>query len=217
MFNIDGVKIDDIIGKKEFIALKIQPKLILLVGVPCSGKSTYTEGIFGENCFILNADAIQMEVLNTCGWEYHERFEKPSEHELEHPRYGRSVDGNWSEVESVNAAIDDLFSIRVANAVEWLDKGGDVVIDLTCHTKPYRSSVLQWFFPYLQRNKFCVSAVVFEFQSIRNRIFELNEKRGSSGKHIPQKRIEEMMDEFEAPSLKEGFDEIIFFQGIENT
>ena len=194
--------------------MKSKPFLTLLAGVPCSGKSTYRNKFIPKDRFAINADDIQMEILTQAGWEYHERFVLPKGGEVEHPRYGINVDGEWSKVEEINIAIDEHFGLRVLDAINLIGDGESVVIDLTCHTKAYRASVIEWFTRYHERDSFTLEVVVFEFESIKQRIFELNEKRSEAGKIIPRERIEEMMAEFEMPTHEEGFEFIEYVRGI---
>lgn len=205
-------------------------KVTFLVGVPCSGKSTYRNSAL-SNYFCLSRDDIREELIKEFNSHfslsrdniieevnkeyylgYQDLFKKPTKNEHTHFLYGnRTEDGQWSIIKHINQLLDSRFNQRIEQAIEFLKKNGNVVIDLLNLTKKEREHMKSKFNSI---SDISFNAVIFEFEKNLDLIKKLNTKRGQeTGKVIPEHLYTIFLSQYQKPE-KEDFDNIIKIDGL---
>jgi predicted kinase len=199
-------------------------ELIVLVGPPAVGKSTYIARKFDpKDVFVVSRDDIVDEVSKSMGLTYDDMFVLPPKDSVPNT----SIDGmekygmvekaplwmSWTKtvfkkVADANEIINNQLQNKFKEAV---DSGKNVVVDMTNMTAKIRQNALK----YAQDRDFFRRAVVFTFAEsdlpeifnrMKKRSAEIASKGGS--KTIGEDVIHRMIKSFEKVSPEEGFDKV---------
>ena len=203
-------------------------KLVVLVGPPSVGKSTWTESNF-PNAYIINRDDIVEKVASKYSWTYDDMFATPPAEakagEVDE-KYGNVIDSpewmTWAntvfdKVLTANGEVQNIFTQRVSGAHP---SGQDVVVDMTNMNAGSRKGALK----AIEGNEdeYTTVAVDFKFEGAQELIKKMAAKRAEAAKRmgksktIPPQAFDRMFTSYEAPSNAEGFDEIISVDNIGN-
>lgn len=203
-------------------------KMVVLVGPPSVGKSTWIKSNF-PNAYVINRDDIVEKVASKNGWTYDDMFvtppadAKPGEAD---EKYGQVVASpewmTWAEtvfdkVMSANGEVQNHFASKVKGAHP---SGQDVVVDMTNMNAGSRKGALA----AIEGNEgeYMTVAVDFKFAGAEELIKKMAAKRAEAAqrmgksKTIPAHAFDRMFKSYEAPSKGEGFDEIISVDNIGN-
>ena len=204
--------------------LTSKTEIVVLVGPPAIGKSTYIANKFPKNSvYVVSRDDIVDEVSKSMGMTYDNMFESPPEDApvgktvLGKENFGVVLDApNWmkwakkvySNVQDANNLINKKLEESFKNAV---DSGKHVVVDMTNMTIGARKGALK----YIQGKDFFKRAVVFTLQEsnlpeLINRMKNRSELIKASGgsKTIGEDVINRMIKNFQKISPEEGFDRV---------
>lgn len=204
------------------------PNVTFLIGVPCSGKSSYRNTNL-KDYFSISRDDIRDQLIKefnddfslsrdniteNLNLNYSDLFKKPNENENEHPLYGlKTEDGQWSILKHINQLLTERFNQRLYDAIEFAKNNGNVVIDLLNLSKKEREE-LKSKFSSIKNISF--NAIIFEFEKNMDLIKKLNTKRGQeTGKVIPDHLYTVFVAQYNKPE-KEEFDKIIEIDGLKN-
>ncbi len=158
------------------------PQLMVLVGPPCSGKSTWIANN-ANGAVVISRDALVEEVGAKRGLNYNEAF--------------KFLNANK---DVSDAEVDGVLNTTIADA---RNAGVSVVIDMTNMSKKGRRRWINEFAKYDKK------AVVFltGFEELKKR----NKNRANlTGKYIPGHVLEDMCIRYSLPTYAEGFNEIVF-------
>jgi predicted kinase len=199
-------------------------ELVVLVGPPAVGKSTYIANKFdSKDVFVVSRDDIVDEVAKSMGLTYDDMFALPPKDSIPNTsvegmeKYGLVEKAplwmTWTKVvykkivdanEIINSQLKQKFK-------EAVDSGKNVVVDMTNMTAKIRQSALN----YAKDKDFFRRAVVFTFAEsdlpeifnrMRKRSAEIASKGGS--KTIGEDVVHRMIKSFEKVSPEEGFDKV---------
>ena len=152
-------------------------KLIILTGLPCSGKSTYIENLKknGEEFEVVSRDGVLME--------YGEN------------KYGlKKYSDIWNKLTKEDQ--DEINQILNKRIEELSKKDGVVVVDMTMLTKSIRKNMMDSFDGF--------DAEIVSFVVSFPVILERNIKRSEeTGKLIPEQVLRDMFARYELPSVEE--------------
>jgi hypothetical protein len=154
-------------------------RIIMLVGVPASGKSTWIEKEFQDECVVISTDDIIQLVADIEGKTYNEvfnRFIKPAERMM------------WEEF--------DL-------AIE--DEMHPIVIDRTNLNPKSRKKFFDRLTNFHKNHGYEIEAVVFPTPEKEEWERRLNSR---PGKTIPQNVLDSMAQSMQQPTLSEGFSKV---------
>lgn len=155
------------------------PQLYVLIGLPGSGKSTWTEKFLAlnqkEEYVIVSSDAIIERYAKERGQTYSEVFS----------------DVSGFAMKEMSAVADNAFKNKL-----------NVIWDQTNMSIKKRKSILQRAKGY---NKIAVDFDVSDRELQRR----LDERAANTGKFIPKSVIDSMAKSYDAPTKDEGFDQII--------
>lgn len=158
------------------------PKLTILVGPPCSGKSSYLAKHFAETQIISRDDLVQAFGIAR-GMNYSEAF--------------RFL------MDNKTVCKDEIDNVLNAQALEARNRNASVVIDMTSMSKKSRRKWINEF------SKYDKSAIVFltglEELNRRNKI-----RATATGKNIPPHVLQDMCLKYSMPTYAEGFNSIEF-------
>lgn len=158
------------------------PKLTVLIGPPCSGKSTWMQAnVTGD--VVISRDALVEAAGAKRGLNYSEAF--------------KFLNANK---DVSDAEVDGLLN---STAIEARNSGKSVVVDMTNMSKKGRRRWVNEFAKYDKK------AVVFltGFEELKKR----NKNRADmTGKYIPSHVLEDMCIRYSLPTYSEGFNEITF-------
>ena len=157
------------------------PKCIMLVGVPASGKSTWTFNKFGTMANVASTDKIIEEVASDYGMTYNEGF---------------------------NELIQFAEKVMWRQIMSYQMRGADFIIDRTNLTAKARKRFIQKL--KLHRYEIdCVVFPEVGSEALSHEEWKrrLNSRQGKS---IPQEVLDRMINSYEIPLKSEGFDNIIF-------
>lgn len=155
-------------------------KFIMMIGVPGTGKTTYTQHFLSKNknYISLCRDSLIEDNLNNCKYSSYEDSFK----DLEFQKY-----------------IDNELNSRLDN---YIKNNRNIIIDMTNISRKSRRSKLS---KISDKSYYKIAEVFIKSYSD---IFDVNEKRKCSGEHfIPSYRLTQMMSSFKFP-LHDEFDEI---------
>lgn len=188
----------------------------LLVGIPCSGKSTYREKEYDhDKIFVISSDDIKEKYVKNTGVDYLELYTKPKEGETYHPIFGEKTEsGNWFLIEEINKNISKDFNKMIRMSMTALNEGKKVVVDLTNLNKKDRKSVQNW---YKDEENVKFNAVVFEFEDNFELIKKQNRKRAQhENKTIPDYVLDNMRKKYMPIDLDEKISKIQFIDGLKD-
>lgn len=159
------------------------PSLVLLVGLPGSGKSTYRSKIVDKlnNPVIASSDDIIDDLCEKAGITYSEGF-----HQF---------------IKTANK----IFRNDVEDAIK---NGNDLIIDRTNMTEKSRKPFIEM----AQKsgyNEIIAYVFVVPDSELRRR---LNSRAEEIGKNIPNDVLKRMTNSYTAPSKQEGFTKIYFIR-----
>lgn len=203
-------------------------KIVVLVGPPSVGKSTWTKNNFPD-AYIINRDDIVEKVASKYGWTYDDMFASPpadSKIGEEDEKYGKVVESpswmTWAnsvfdKVFQANNEVQNLFNKRVSGAHP---SGQDIIVDMTNMNSGARKRALK----AIEGNEgdYTTVAVDFKFTGAEEIIKKMAAKRAEAAKRmgksktIPPQAFDRMFSSYQAPSKAEGFDEIISVDNIDN-
>ena len=214
---------------KKFIVEMMTPdmsqekkKMFVLVGPPSVGKSTWIQGTFDTQPYIINRDDLVEQVATEYGWTYDDMFAgPPDDAELgdSDPKFGEVVappaymtwaSSVYSKVNEANGKVHSLFMDRVSGAVP---SGQDIVVDMTNMNAAARSRALNAIEGH--RDEYQKIAVVFEFQGAEEAIKKVAGRRAQQAlamgksKTIPPAAFDRMFNAYEPVATDEGFDAIV--------
>lgn len=188
-----------------------------LIGIPCSGKSTYRNK-YHKEAFVISRDDIRESLVDELlqagfEFEYGDFFVKPKSGESEHPRLGTAREGEFDLVVEANRRMDLRYEMQVEQAGLLLSHGVDVVVDLLNLTSEEREPLISAL--SVGDNKVEFDAVVFEYKDNMDKIERLNAKRSELGKVIPFSVIKKFAESLELPCpIKEPFKKVIHVNGL---
>jgi hypothetical protein len=214
--------------KEEEEATPSKRKIVVLVGPPSVGKSTWTKSNF-PNAYIINRDDIVDKVASKHGWTYDDMFASPPADAKvgeEDEKYGKVVESpewmSWADtvfdkVFKANGEVQNIFGQRVKDAHP---SGQDIVVDMTNMNPGSRKGALK----AIEGNEdeYTTVAVDFKFAGAEEIIKKMAAKRAEAAKRmgksktIPPQAFDRMFKSYQAPSKAEGFDEIINVNNIGN-
>lgn len=193
-------------------------KVTFLIGIPCSGKSTYREKEL-KDAFPISRDDIQTSIINAfqrdgADFTYADFFARPSEFELSHPRLGDVEANGYVLVSQANELLDNIFKYRIKSARNHLRAGGDVVVDLLNLTKEERAPLINEL--QIEGKNIPFEAVVFKIGENLSKIEALNARRSSSGKFIPFAVIQGFANIMTppCPETEAIFSKVLFVDGL---
>lgn len=81
--------------------MKREKNVDFLIGVPCSGKTTYRNKHYTSNdFFVISRDDLREDLKEKYGFNYDDFFKKPQDGDKEDSVLGYvTAEGNWSNVE----------------------------------------------------------------------------------------------------------------------
>ena len=203
-------------------------KMLVLVGPPSVGKSTWIASNHPE-AYIINRDDIVELVASSYGWTYDDMFATPPE-DAEigdvDEKYGKVKESpswmTWAEtvfdkVFEANGKVQKLMNDKVTQAHP---SNKDVVVDMTNMNSNSRKNAMK----AIEGNEgeYHKVAVDFKFQGAEDVIKKMAEKRAESAKRmgksktIPSNVFDKMFSSYSKPSTSEGFDEIVSVDNVEN-
>tara|TARA_R110002050_G_scaffold34397_5_gene86807 strand:+ start:1463 stop:2581 length:1119 start_codon:yes stop_codon:yes gene_type:complete len=203
-------------------------KIIVLVGPPSVGKSTWIKSNF-PNSYVISRDDIVEEVASTYNWTYDDLFSTPPEDAkigdvdekygtvIESPSWMTWADTVFDKVINANNKVQNLFNSRVKDAHP---SGKVIVVDMTNMNSGSRKGALK----AIEGNEgdYIKIAVDFKFKGSEELIKQVANNRAESAKRmgksktIPPQAFDRMFKSYEQPSKSEGFDEIISVDNISN-
>jgi hypothetical protein len=203
-------------------------KMIVLVGPPSVGKSTWIKSNF-PNAYIINRDDIVEKVASSYGWSYDDIYATPpSDAEIGDvdEKFGNVIPApewmTWTKtvfdkVKEANEKIKPLMNSRMSGAH---NSNQDVVVDMTHMTKSERDMTIKGL--ESGGDEYYKVAVDFKFKGAEDVIKRVSEKRAEAAKRmgksktIPSASFDRMFSSYEEPTKDEGFDEVISVDNIEN-
>jgi flagellar biosynthesis GTPase FlhF len=203
-------------------------KLVVLVGPPSVGKSTWIKSNF-PNAYIINRDDIVEKVASSYGWTYDDMFATPpADAQIgdSDEKFGNVVTApswmTWAKtifdkVQEANGKVQQLMNSKVSGANP---SGQDIVVDMTNMNAGSRKSAMK----AIEGNedKYHKVAVDFRFKGAEDVIKKMAEKRAEAAqrmgksKTIPPAAFDRMFSSYEEPTTAEGFDEVMSVDNIEN-
>ena len=201
-------------------------KLLVLVGPPSVGKSTWIKNNF-PNAYIINRDDIVERVAQSYGWTYDDLYELPSDSSKlgdYNEKYGTVIQApewmTWAKfvfdkVSQANMDVKDELTKTLSNA---RPSGKDIVVDMTNMNAQFRKDALKIIEGY--EDDYIKIAVDFKFKGAESIIKKVAHKRAEEqkklgkSKTIPDSSFDRMFMSYEEPSKSEGFDEIISVDNI---
>ncbi len=199
-------------------------EIIVLVGPPAIGKSTFIKNKFPKGSVsLVSRDDIVDEISGSMGLTYDNMFETPPEDSVigqpvpgkekfgvveKAPTWMKWAEKVYSKIQEANNLINQTLEERFKNAV---DSGRNVVVDMTNMTANARKNALK----YVQGKDFFRRAVVFTLQNsdlpeLLKRMTARSEtiKAAGGSKTIGSEVINRMIGSFQKISPEEGFDKV---------
>lgn len=164
-------------------------KITFLIGVPCSGKTTYRENNLPD-VHVVSRDDIREKYIQKENISYKELFTSKDD----------------PKIDLINKMIVNDYKQQIEKAQEIIKNDGHVVVDLAnLLTKQERVDVFKEIVgdKYKANKDFIVKEFIV-FEADKNVLLERNEKRGNeTGKEIPFAVIEKMIEKYEPVSYLE--------------
>lgn len=203
-------------------------KLIILIGPPSSGKTTWINKLIdktNKNYFKISRDDIVEKIAFENNMTYDDIFERPHVNQIYgnvHPLYGKVIETKtkkllYDKLEYLNSKI---FRLLNAKFDESIKSNLDIIIDMTNMNIKSRKLVFNKFENIL--DDYEKIAVVFNnggvglnyalFNISNKRSFEIELKGGK--KTISMEIIDNMISSYTPPSLSEGFDSIEYVNNM---
>ena len=199
-------------------------ELVVLIGPPAVGKSTYVAQKFpSDDVFVINRDDIVNYISDGIGMTYDDMFVLPPKDSVPNtsvsgmekyglvkqaPSWMRWTKVVYDKVQDANDRINDMLKKRFK---EGIDSGKNVVVDMTNMTTTSRQSALK----YAEGKDFFRRAVVFtmsesDLPNLLKRMRDRSAKIAAEGgsKTIGDDVISRMVSSFEKVSPSEGFDKV---------
>jgi len=203
-------------------------KMLVLVGPPSVGKSTWIASNYPE-AYIINRDDIVESVASSYGWTYDDMFATPPEDAeigdvdekygtvKESPSWMTWAETIFDKVFEANGKVQKLMNDKVSQAHP---SNKDVVVDMTNMNANSRKNAMK----AIEGNEgeYHKVAVDFKFQGAEDVIKKMAEKRAESAKRmgksktIPSNVFDKMFSSYSKPSTSEGFDEIVSVDNVKN-
>lgn len=203
-------------------------KMLVLVGPPSVGKSTWIASNYPE-AYVINRDDIVESVASSYGWTYDDMFATPPvDAEMgetdekygivkESPSWMTWTNTIFDKVFEANGKVQKLMNDKVTQAHP---SNKDVVVDMTNMNSNSRKNAMK----AIEGNEdeYHKVAVDFKFQGAEDVIKKMAEKRAESAKRmgksktIPSDVFDKMFSSYSKPSTSEGFDEIVSVDNVEN-
>ena len=187
----------------------------ILIGIPCSGKSTFRRNSYNENdIFVISRDDIRNKLIEEYKIPYQDMFKKPEENDpVIHPLYGiKTQDGQWSNIAKMNEEFKERFEDVKEQAVKEVERGKRIVVDLT-NTKKLERQEIKDLFKDVESVSF--NAFLFEFERNLDLIKKQNQIRGQSNENvIPDFVFDGFIEKFEPVTEDEGFHNIKGIDGL---
>lgn len=188
-------------------------KVYTLIGPPAVGKSTWVDKAFmGKQRYLVSPDATKMTATRLFDLSYSELNARPkNEHDIE-PRFGSIIESNkklmYGDVYTANRMAQKLLYKAMRDAQKSTIP---VVIDATNMTVRSRRFMCSKFMNERSENKnFRNIAVVFDVDMTDlDIILKIANERSQKGKYVPSNVITKALKSYEAPTLEEGFDNIL--------
>jgi len=182
----------------------------MLVGLPCSGKTTYVNDNIQSTDFVISMDKVTVHLGAIFGYTYDEMFEKPSASDDTSKKFGIAVKQPlewktwepyvWDLLEEPNLAFMAVMDFIWSNA----QKRSSVIVDATNLSIAGRKRILDKFPAHKK------VAVLFDPVSLEETISRVNGRAKRDGeKFIPAATLKRMHDSFQVPTLQEGFTAIV--------
>lgn len=168
----------------KFINETNSPLLLVLIGVPGSGKSTFIKNL-------LEQSNKQFSIMSTDDFVESKAKEQ-----------NKTYSDVWA------STIDDATKNMNNNATSAILNNKNVIWDQTNTMAGKRKSILSRF-----SNKYKKIAIVFRVaeEELNKRLVN---REKETGKKIPQPVIKDMLSKFQMPSTSEGFSDIVLFNDI---
>lgn len=146
--------------------MSIKKEVEFLIGVPCSGKSSYLTKMYLENeIFIISRDNIRDDILKEQGLLYTDFFSQPREGETEHEKYGTVMEnGMWSLVFELNKELNTRYLKMLSDAKIEILKGKKIVVDMLNLSAKGRRKLKSHFTLNKKNTDIKFSAVIFEYK-----------------------------------------------------
>lgn len=156
-------------------------KLVMLVGCPASGKSTYVKTLFPllNDAVVMSFDSIIESFAEKDGTDYTTSFNKHAEE------------------------AGTIYNNRFKDA---LASGKDIIIDKTNMSRKSRAKTLD----LIKKDEWMLVAIDFSQVPIGEIKKRLAKRETETGKHIPEDVLDKMIASYEAPTREEGFNYIIY-------
>lgn len=156
-------------------------KLVMLVGCPASGKSTYIKTLFPllKDAVVMSFDSIIESFAEKDGTDYATAFN--------------------AHAQEAGTIYDQCFKEALAT-----DK--DIIIDKTNMSKKSRAKTLD----LINKSDWMLVAIDFSQVPIGEIKKRLIKREKETGKHIPEEVVDKMIASYEAPTREEGFNYIIY-------
>lgn len=222
-YNWMSEKIQEAIQQDEFGSENTSGKreLVVLVGPPAVGKSTYIARKFNpDEVIVINRDSIVDDIATENGLTYDEMFINPSA-DLnlgdEHPKYGKVILApewmKWTRFvyEKIFNANNDVNRRLEEKFRRSVETNKNIVVDMTNMNTSSRMNSLK----YVEDRDFFKRAVVFQMSDsdmpellnrMRRRAQQIKDVGGS--KTIGEDVIRRMIASFQKVSPEEGFDKV---------
>lgn len=201
-------------------------KMIVLVGPPSVGKSTWIKSNFPD-AYVINRDQIVDDVATKYGWTYDDVFMTPPSDAkigdiddkfgevIEPPKWMTWAKTIYDKVFNANGEVQKLMNDRVSNAKS---SGKDIIVDMTNMNAGSRKNAMK----AIEGNEddYYKIAVDFKFKGGEDLIKKMAIKRAEEAKKegksktIPSDVFDKMFSSYSRPTKDEGFDEIISVDNV---
>jgi hypothetical protein len=203
-------------------------KMIVLVGPPSVGKSTWIKSNLPD-AYIINRDDLVEQVASEYGWTYDDMFATPPSDVILgdiDEKYGTVIEApqwmTWTKfvfdkVVEANGKVQQLMSSKVSGANP---SNKDIVVDMTNMNQNSRKNAMKAIEG--KEGEYHKIAVDFKFEGAEGVIKKMAQKRAEAAermgksKTIPSSAFDRMFSSYEKPTTTEGFDEIVSVDNIQN-